>query len=90
MRILGYDTAGLLQELKTGQINKRTAAYKMLKKQRTMEELHSWQNTKATRSSGQQAATKLPSLDGKTDNKKVRYVPKRRKRTTVSVPVPVK
>lgn len=86
MRILGYDTAGLLQELKTGQINKRTAAYKMLKKQRTMEELHSWQNTKATRTS-QQAATKLPSLDGKNENKKVRYVPKRRKRTTVPVPV---
>lgn len=83
MRTLGYETTGLLQLLKTGQVNDRTAAYKMLKKQRTIEEINSWQNTKAMKSS-QQATTKLPTLTGvvKTSEKgRVRYVQKRKKRT---------
>jgi serine/threonine protein kinase len=37
MRALGYDTAGLAQELKKAVINPRTAAYKMLKRKKTVD-----------------------------------------------------
>ena len=39
MRILGFDTSGILQELSANQINSRTAVYKMLRRQRLMDEL---------------------------------------------------
>lgn len=45
MKALGYETGSLLQELKAGQMNPRTAAYKMLKRARTTEELLHWQDT---------------------------------------------
>ena len=45
MKALGYETGTLLQELKAGQMNPRTAAYKMLKRARTTEELLHWQDT---------------------------------------------
>ncbi|OHS99133.1 CAMK family protein kinase [Tritrichomonas foetus] len=66
MRILGYDTAGLLQELKSGAINQRTAAYKMFKRQRTIEEINNWQNVRASRTKGgggPEKETKLPALE---------------------------
>ena len=62
MRILGYDTAGLLNELKSGIINARTAAYKMLKKQRTIEEINSWQKTKESKAAAK-PQNKLPILN---------------------------
>jgi serine/threonine protein kinase len=38
MRVLGYDIAGLFQEIKAVTINARTAAYKMLRRKRMVEE----------------------------------------------------
>ena len=42
MRILGIDTSGLVQELTANQINSRTAVYKMLRRQKSMDELNNW------------------------------------------------
>lgn len=62
MRILGYDTGGLVQELQVGQINPRTAAYKMLKRQRTIDEINNWQNARIQKCK-QFQEEKLPLLD---------------------------
>ncbi|OHT13370.1 CAMK family protein kinase [Tritrichomonas foetus] len=43
MRAFSYDLGGLLQEIKSCKINSRTAAYKILKRQRTIEEINNWQ-----------------------------------------------
>lgn len=39
MKALGYDTTGIVHELKKGTINARTAAYKMLKRKKTVSEM---------------------------------------------------
>jgi serine/threonine protein kinase len=39
MRTLGYDTIGIIQELAKGVVNPRTAAYKMLKRKKTVAEM---------------------------------------------------
>jgi serine/threonine protein kinase len=39
MRLLGYETGGLLQELKSYTFNERTSAYKMLRRKRICEEI---------------------------------------------------
>jgi serine/threonine protein kinase len=43
MKMFEYDTAGLLQEVQGGTINGRTAVYKMLKRERTIDEIQHWQ-----------------------------------------------
>ena len=47
MRTLGYDVTGLLQEVKGIQINPRTAAYKMLQRQKIVDEINNWQKERA-------------------------------------------
>ncbi|OHS97673.1 CAMK family protein kinase [Tritrichomonas foetus] len=49
MRILGYDTAGIAQDLSQNTINQRTAAYKMLKRQKTIDEIKVWQEKRDQR-----------------------------------------
>ena len=51
MRAFGYDVNGLLQELQANKITARTAAYKILKRQRGIEEINNWQLTKHLKSS---------------------------------------
>jgi serine/threonine protein kinase len=43
MKVFEYDTSGLLQEVQGGTINGRTAVYKMLKRERTIDEIQHWQ-----------------------------------------------
>lgn len=49
MRALGYDVNGLMQELRNVQINPRTAAYKMLQRQRIIDEINNWQKVRVER-----------------------------------------
>jgi serine/threonine protein kinase len=76
MKTLNIDTAGLLQDLTTGVIGTRTAAYKMLRRTQTTEELREWQtakgrastlagSTSATAIAGASKTDKLPTLQGR-------------------------
>jgi serine/threonine protein kinase len=72
LRTLGYETVGLQQELKAGAISSRTAAYKMLRKMQTSEELRRWQTAKSRAiapgtiaTAAQPKTDKLPLLQGR-------------------------
>lgn len=49
LRTLGIQVKGLLEELNAGAVNKRTAMYKMLKRQITIDEIDAWQKRKIER-----------------------------------------
>jgi serine/threonine protein kinase len=49
MKVYGYDTAGLLAEVRSGKVTARTAAYKMLKRERSIQEIHHWQTARAAK-----------------------------------------
>jgi hypothetical protein len=49
MKMFGYDTAGLLAEVKSGRVTPRTAAYKMLRRERSIAEIHHWQTMRAAK-----------------------------------------
>jgi hypothetical protein len=51
MRFMGYDANGLLEEVVEGEVNERTAVYKMLRRKLLMEEVNVWQTTRARRTS---------------------------------------
>jgi serine/threonine protein kinase len=43
MRVLGYDTSDLAEEILRNQVNSRTAAYKMLRRRVILQEIQEWQ-----------------------------------------------
>ncbi|KAK8867004.1 hypothetical protein M9Y10_009973 [Tritrichomonas musculus] len=49
MKAIGYDVRNLLQEIKSISINSRTAAYKILRRQRTIEEINLWQTSRPSK-----------------------------------------
>jgi serine/threonine protein kinase len=49
MKMFGFDNAGLLAEVKSGKVTPRTAVYKMLKRERSIQEIHHWQATRAAK-----------------------------------------
>ncbi|OHT09783.1 CAMK family protein kinase [Tritrichomonas foetus] len=61
MRIIGYDTGGLLQEVNSYQVTERTAAYKILKREKTIDEINAWQKSREMRCK-QLQNTRLPML----------------------------
>jgi hypothetical protein len=66
MRLLGYDTGGIMQELKSYAFTQRTAAYRMLRKKRICEQLrHSLTNARKPTDGGiptMPSRDRLPSL----------------------------
>jgi serine/threonine protein kinase len=67
MRLLGYETGGLLQELKAYAFNERTSAYKMLRRKRICEEVANLTRLKKDRKASdvllmRQSREHLPAL----------------------------
>jgi serine/threonine protein kinase len=68
MRALGYDVGGLLQDLRNYVFTERTAAYRMLRRRRILDEIHKLGDSKPRKGSHElegdsSAREKLPTLD---------------------------
>ena len=64
IRMHGFRVAGLAEELASGAVNKRTALYKMLKRELTVDQIDSWQKQRREKTEGELYYGKLPFLDG--------------------------
>ena len=81
MKALGYDVKGLLGEIKSITINSRTAAYKILRRQRTIEEINIWQTSRPDRISKIRDGESPPKSAQGSDKSKGRH-PRYRKTAT--------
>jgi serine/threonine protein kinase len=63
MRVIGYDVSGLLQEIKTVTINARTAAYKMLRRKRMVEEFDRLWRREIRKTDRRKSTEALPALN---------------------------
>jgi serine/threonine protein kinase len=81
MKILGINTAGLLEEVIKPAVNERTAIYKMLRRKMLMHEIDNWQAHahQKKRSSRQSTMkqTSLPLLDPDAAGKSLKFVPRK-------------
>lgn len=79
MKALGYDVKGLLNEVKSITINSRTAAYKILRRKRTIEEINIWQTSRPDRiikirdSEPQSSRSQTKTIQKSDKNKNIRH-----------------